>query len=43
VILTFALLSATVMLDVSGQVFFKLGVGHDDGSGAADDQRRDVG
>lgn len=42
-ILTFALLSATVMLDIVGQVFFKLGVGHDDGSVAAGDRRRGVG
>lgn len=42
-ILTFALLSATVMLDIIGQVCFKLGVGHDDGSVVqADDQRQGV-
>jgi len=28
---TFFLLGATVLLDIVGQVFFKLGVGHDDG------------
>ena len=33
---TFFLLGATVVLDIVGQVFFKLGVGHDeDGSGQA--------
>ena len=30
-IVTFALLAATVVLDIIGQVFFKLGVGHDEG------------
>lgn len=29
--LTFVLLGSTVLLDIVGQVFFKLGVGHDDG------------
>lgn len=29
-IVTFALLTATVVLDIIGQVFFKLGVGHDE-------------
>jgi drug/metabolite transporter (DMT)-like permease len=33
--LNFALLTATVLLDIVGQVFFKLGVGHDDGGAAA--------
>ena len=32
--LTFLLLGATVLLDIVGQVFFKLGVGHDDGGAA---------
>ena len=32
---TFFLLGATVLLDVVGQVFFKLGVGHDEGDDAA--------
>jgi len=32
---TFFLLGATVVLDIIGQVFFKLGVGHDEGDGAA--------
>lgn len=31
---TFFLLGATVVLDIVGQVFFKLGVGHDDGNAA---------
>ncbi len=41
-ILTFALLSATVMLDIIGQVCFKLGVGHDDGSVVQADDRLGV-
>jgi undecaprenyl phosphate-alpha-L-ara4N flippase subunit ArnE len=30
-IVTFTLLTATVVLDIIGQVFFKLGIGHDEG------------
>jgi len=37
--LTFLLLTATVLLDIVGQVFFKLGVGHDDGSSTATDAK----
>lgn len=37
--LTFLLLTATVALDIVGQVFFKLGIGHDDGTSAPEGKR----
>jgi drug/metabolite transporter (DMT)-like permease len=37
--LMFALLVASVVSDVAGQVCFKLGVGHDDGTGPAADAK----
>jgi drug/metabolite transporter (DMT)-like permease len=41
-IVTFILLGATVALDILGQVFFKLGVGHNDGVQEHAEHRRGV-